>query len=127
MHTYLVSLGSNFNADFNMRVGSSLLSVCFPKITFSCVLRTKGIGLSYDCWYLNRMAKIISSLDFVAMSRALKEIERQMARQHRSRYVTFDLDLVKIDGEIVHKDYNKYPFLSQLGKEVESNIDNKVL
>lgn len=73
------------------------------------------------------MAKIISSLDFVAMSRALKEIERQMARQHRSRYVTFDLDLVKIDGEIVHKDYNKYPFLSQLGKEVESNIDNKVL
>ncbi|MBO4331563.1 MAG: 2-amino-4-hydroxy-6-hydroxymethyldihydropteridine diphosphokinase [Paludibacteraceae bacterium] len=113
-YTYYVSIGSNFNPEVNIRAANTLLSACFATASFSEVLRTEGIGLSYKCWYLNQMVRIQTTLDFKKMAFALKELEKQVGRVKDSRNVALDLDIVEADGVIVHKNYHKYPFLAQL-------------
>lgn len=113
-YTYYVSIGSNYNSDFNIHVANMLISACFTNTSFSKILRTEGIGLSYQCWYLNQMVRIQSSLNHMQMTFALKELEKQAGRKRPSRNVVLDLDIVEEDGVIVHKDYEKYPFLAEL-------------
>ncbi len=117
LHVYYISLGSNYNADFHLAVARLLLAKCFNQPVFSQALQTEGIGLSYQCWYLNQMVKVQSSLDPTTMVLALKSLEKQVGRKKHPHNVALDLDLVEVDGNIVHKDYNKYPFLAQLRQE----------
>lgn len=120
--TYYVSIGTNYNSEFNIGVAHLLISACFPNSTFSKVLRTEGIGLSYQCWYLNQMVKIESSLNQDQMVFAMKELEKQVGRKKHSRNVALDLDIVEVNGTIVHKDYDKYPFLAQLRNSFNENL-----
>ncbi|MBR6041782.1 MAG: 2-amino-4-hydroxy-6-hydroxymethyldihydropteridine diphosphokinase [Paludibacteraceae bacterium] len=124
-YTYYVSIGSNFNPEVNIRAANTLLSACFATASFSEVLRTEGIGLPYQCWYLNQMVRIQSPLDYQKMVFALKELEKQAGRKKNSRNVVLDLDIVEVDGVIVHKHYNKYPFLAQLRNTFNENTSNK--
>lgn len=116
LHIYYVGLGSNFNAEQNIRVAGLLLSKCFCCECFSPVIETEGIGLSYQCWYLNQMVRIVSPLCVSELVLALKSLEKQVGRKKHPHNVAIDLDLVEADGVIVHKDYDKYPFLARLRK-----------
>lgn len=116
-HTYFVSIGSNYNAQFNVAVANLLLSKVFRCASFSVILETEGIGLSYKCWYLNQMVEILSPLPFDTFKSALKDLEKQVGRKKHPHNVALDLDIVEVDGVIVHKDYSKYPFLAQLRKQ----------
>lgn len=118
LHTYYVSLGSNYNADFYIPVAVSLISKCFPGAEFSRAMKTEGIGLSYQCWYVNQMVCFQSPLSSEQVRFAMKSLEKQVGRSFRPRIVELDLDVVEVDGVIVHKDYNKYPFLAQLRNDL---------
>ncbi|MBQ0030199.1 MAG: 2-amino-4-hydroxy-6-hydroxymethyldihydropteridine diphosphokinase [Paludibacteraceae bacterium] len=120
VYYYLISLGSNYQADVNIVAGEGMLAACFPGTKFSKVLKTKGIGLSYDCWYLNQMALVKTELNPTVLKNALKSIEKQCDRGRRYHAVTLDLDIVWVNGELVHKDFDKYPFLSELMEDFES-------
>ena len=102
-----------------MEAGCTLLQACFSHVLFSKVLLTEGIGLSFHCFYLNRMAEVETEFEPEQMHYALKCIELQMNRQRRSRWVSLDLDIVRVDGIIVHKDFDKYPFLRILTEDIE--------
>lgn len=119
-HIYLISLGSNTNPYVNLEKGRELLCSTFENIKFSRELKNKGIGLSFECWYVNQMALVYSFVERNSMTDKLKSIEQTLNRKHHCKNVTLDLDLVKIDGEIVHKNYNMYPFLKELGDEIEA-------
>ena len=71
------------------------------------------------------MVRIQSTLDYQKMVFALKELEKQAGRKKNSRNVVLDLDIVEVDGVIVHKHYNKYPFLAQLRNTFNENTSNK--
>lgn len=122
MHSYFIGIGSNHDAYRNLARVRKRLRYKFDNIVFSCVLKTKGIGLSFDCWYLNQMAYVKSDLSDKQIKVVLNELEMALGRKHHSRIVSIDLDMVRFDDVIVHKDYDKYPFLKTLEDDLKRKI-----
>ena len=121
-HTYIVGIGSNFNKELNVRLAQDILAQRFPEVLFSEVLQTDGVGVSEPCVYYNGVALIKDNADPESLKAFLKSAEERLGRRRGSSTVAIDLDIISVDGEIVHKDFGKYPFLKHLMAQVQKLV-----
>lgn len=112
---YIISLGSNAGeAAQYMTETSELLRKEFPDIVFSPVVPTKGIDVEIDCFFLNAAVRIKTTMNPNNLKIFLKEIEKKIGRTPHSPFVLIDLDIIMINGDVVHEDYENREFLRKL-------------
>ena len=121
LHDYYICLGSNYNARKNIKRVEKWIESEFSVAFFGRIIRTKGIDVDFECWYLNQVVRIKSSLDIDTMNRKLKAEERDVGRIHNDKRVAIDIDIVKYDGVVVHKKFDEFYFLSMLCDELEQS------
>lgn len=99
----LIGLGSNVDAEHNLRAGAALLGRVGRIAALSAVYQTAGIADSANSNYLNAAAAVHTSLPAVELRRRLKAIETERGRSHApDQPVTLDLDLCLLGDEVVN-------------------------
>ena len=120
IHEYVIGIGSNLdNAMENVETTFEFLKQEFDVISFSDIIPTRAVGMKVDCIFLNAVAKISTSMEPVQLKSFLKEIEKQMGRIPHSEDVLIDLDIILVDGKIIHEDYEKREYIRKLIGEIE--------
>jgi len=114
MHQILLGVGSNQNAESNIRAGLEQLSHFCRNIKHSPCYRSSAIDPSQPD-YLNLVTKAETEYNPQRLIEALKSIEAKQGRMS-GRYCALDIDLLCFDQEVVsseqiilpHKDLETY-------------------
>ncbi|WP_068703988.1 2-amino-4-hydroxy-6-hydroxymethyldihydropteridine diphosphokinase [Paludibacter jiangxiensis] len=113
---YIVSIGSNFNAEQNVSEVQFLLNEAFANVHFSNFQWIPAIGDHYTQPFYNGAVSFESSLPALELKPKLKTMEAQLGRtpeQKAQGIVPMDLDIIVCNEEIVHQDYNRFPFVKE--------------
>nr|WP_321450538.1 2-amino-4-hydroxy-6-hydroxymethyldihydropteridine diphosphokinase [uncultured Carboxylicivirga sp.] len=117
MHKAIIGIGSNINADKNIKEALLLLNKIGQVEKVSEIRITKPIGITDQADFQNGVVLIKTDLHQDALNEQLKIIEDRIGRD-RSRPKfgprEIDLDIVVFDNVIVDDDYHSRDFLKEL-------------
>jgi 2-amino-4-hydroxy-6-hydroxymethyldihydropteridine diphosphokinase len=121
---YIVSIGSNSNAEHNVTCVQILLKEAFTNVRFSDFQWIPAIGDHYTQPFYNGAVSFESSLTALELKPKLKAMEVRLGRtpgQKAQGIVPMDLDIIICNKEIIHQDYNRFPFVKD---SVDSLLKN---
>ncbi len=121
-HKYIISVGSNSENDRavqNIQTVFNLLTQRFEAVVFSAVIPTRAVDVSVDCRFFNAVASFQSLMSPVQLKSFLKEAEKEMGRKSSTEEVAIDMDIILVDGQIVHQDYENRAFIRALIRTIE--------
>ncbi|QGY43583.1 2-amino-4-hydroxy-6-hydroxymethyldihydropteridine diphosphokinase [Maribellus comscasis] len=121
MNYAIVGIGSNIDAETNIKNMLTNLKQRVNVIKVSPLLKTKPIGIENQPDFTNGAVKIETGLNRENLIKLLKSIENEMGRDRsQSKFGPrcIDLDLVVWNGEIVDQDYYTRDFLRDSVKNV---------
>ncbi len=121
MNECIIGIGSNIDAEENIREMLKILKTRVNVLRVSSFLKTKPIGISDQPYFTNGAVKISTSFDRKTLTRELKKIEDELGRDRRAPKFgprTIDLDIVVWKGKIVDKDYYTRDFLQKSVQEI---------
>nr|WP_319401169.1 2-amino-4-hydroxy-6-hydroxymethyldihydropteridine diphosphokinase [uncultured Carboxylicivirga sp.] len=117
MHKAIIGIGSNINADKNIKEALLLLKKIGQVEKVSEIRITKPIGITDQADFQNGAVLIKTDLHQDGLNEQLKIIEDRIGRD-RSRPKfgprEIDLDIVVFDNVIVDDDYHSRDFLKEL-------------
>jgi 7,8-dihydro-6-hydroxymethylpterin-pyrophosphokinase len=111
---YIVSIGSNSNAEQNVTEVQILLKKTFTNVTFSAFQWIPAIGDHYSLPFYNGAVSFECNLTALELKPKLKAMEALLGRTPEQKVlgiVPMDLDIIVCNEEIVHPDYNRFPFV----------------
>jgi 2-amino-4-hydroxy-6-hydroxymethyldihydropteridine diphosphokinase len=76
--------------------------------------------MKIDCVFFNAVARIKTSMKPALLKSLLKEIEKQMGRTPSSEEILIDLDIILVNGKIIHEDYMNRKFIRELIQTIEN-------
>jgi 2-amino-4-hydroxy-6-hydroxymethyldihydropteridine diphosphokinase len=121
MNEAIIGIGSNLDAENNIRRVLEILADKFELVKVSEFLKTKPIGIKEQPDFTNGAAKIRTNLNRNNLENILKQIEDQMGRDRSVPKFgprCIDLDIVIWNGEIVDDDYYTRDFLQKSVQEI---------
>ena len=121
MNEVIIGIGSNLDAENNIRRGLEILAEKFELLKVSEFIKTKPIGITEQPDFINGAAKISTILNRENLEIILKQIEDQMGRDRTVPKFgprCIDLDIVVWNGEIVDDDYYTRDFLQKSVQEI---------
>jgi 2-amino-4-hydroxy-6-hydroxymethyldihydropteridine diphosphokinase len=101
-----ISIGSNIEAEENIRLAISALKNHFGEVTLSSVYESEAVGFDGDN-FLNLVAGLNTDDDIFTVAQTLRSIEDQHGRDRsgpRFSARTVDLDLLLYDDVILHEE-----------------------
>jgi 2-amino-4-hydroxy-6-hydroxymethyldihydropteridine diphosphokinase len=113
-NSVIISIGSNIDAEKNIRIMLDLLSKHTEIVKVSRLVITKPIGIENQPDFTNGAVKIATPLEKDKLNKLLKTIEDQLGRDRTAAKFgprTIDLDIVVWNGEIIDNDYYTRDFL----------------
>lgn len=123
MHSYLLSISSNFQARSNLSKAQKMLKNLFSEIVFTEALPTKPYGDHYKRPFVNVLAIANHSASADEINAQLKEIEKRLGRAPTDKQkgkVVIDLDLIAADGKILRpKDFER-SYVQDLLPQIDS-------
>jgi 2-amino-4-hydroxy-6-hydroxymethyldihydropteridine diphosphokinase len=123
MPFYIVGVGSNIDAETYIQQAFEQLEKIDRQVKLATLLRTKPVGFTEQADFINTAFSFTCTLNATDLKAYLKKIETQLGRvrtNNKNGPRTIDLDIVKIDGNIVDDGYYKYGF-------VKKSVDELVL
>ncbi|MBI3618463.1 2-amino-4-hydroxy-6-hydroxymethyldihydropteridine diphosphokinase [Candidatus Peregrinibacteria bacterium] len=98
-----IALGSNIDAETNLKKAADLLRVQWSSIRFSSVYRTKPIGFENQADFLNAVAVFESEMPPNEIHEVLQSIEAKLKKQtpFPNGPRTIDLDLLLYGDEVI--------------------------
>lgn len=123
MHKILLSIGTNTDNSFNLDRAKSNLLHYFPFIQFTKEIKSDAYGAQYNNVFSNMLAFFESNLSKEELQTCFKSIEKKMGRKptHKAQgKVIIDIDLIKVDDEIIKKEEFKRDYIIKLLKELEN-------
>lgn len=126
MAFYIVAVGSNINAEKNIQQAFQRLKKIDSQLQIARLLRTKPVGFTQQADFINTAFSFHSELDETNLKAHLKNIEAQLGRvrtNNKNGPRTIDLDIVKINHDIVDDDYHRYDFVK---KSVDELVNNQL-
>lgn len=117
MHKVLLSIGTNTYARFNLDRAKSILQNQFPTIRFTGDTESKPYGNTYLNRFLNTLGYFESDLCKEELISQFKNIEKKMGRssEHKAEgIVIIDIDLIKLDNEVVKPEDFKRSYIRDL-------------
>lgn len=121
MNEVIIGIGSNLDAENNIRRVLEILADKFELVKVSEFVKTKPIGITEQPDFTNGAAKIRTILNHNILEHLLKQIEDQMGRDRTVPKFgprCIDLDIVAWNGEIVDDDYYTREFLKKSVQEI---------
>ncbi len=105
MSLAFLALGSNIDAEKNLRAAAAMLRSRFPSIRFSQVYRTAPVGYAAQEDFLNAAAMIETDEEPEQIHQILESIETSLgkAAPFRNGPRTIDLDLLLWDDKLLHE------------------------
>lgn len=106
MSLAVIGLGSNIDAEKNLKKAAEMLRENFPGIRFSSVVGSKPIGFLDQADFLNAVASIQTSESPSTVASKLNMIERKLGKAppFRNGPRTIDLDLLLYDDLVLNGD-----------------------
>ena len=126
MPVYIVSVGSNIDAEKHIQQAFSLIQKIDPKAKSASLLHTKPVGFIAQADFINTSFSFHCALGSVQLKAHLRNIEAQLGRvrtNNKNGPRTIDLDIVKIGSEIVDDDYYRYEFVKKLVDELVPKVE----
>ncbi len=121
MNEVIIGIGSNLDAENNIRRVLEILTEKFELLKVSEFVKTKPIGITEQPDFMNGAAKIRTTENQNNLEHLLKQIEDQMGRDRSAPKFgprCIDLDIVAWNGEIVDNDYYTRDFLKKSVQEI---------
>lgn len=121
MNEVIIGIGSNLDAENNIRRVLEILGDKFELLKVSEFIKTKPIGIAEQPDFTNGAAKIRTTENQNNLEQLLKRIEDQMGRDRSAPKFgprCIDLDIVAWNGEIVDNDYYTRDFLKKSVQEI---------
>lgn len=121
MNEVIIGIGSNLDAENNIRRALEILGDKFELLKVSKFIKTKPIGIAEQPDFTNGAAKIRTTENQNNLEQLLKQIEDQMGRDRSVPKFgprCIDLDIVVWNGEIVDADYYTRDFLQKSVQEI---------
>lgn len=123
MPFYIVAVGSNIDAETHIKQAFEQLKKIDAQVNSATLLRTKPVGFTKQADFINTAFSFTCTLNATDLKAYLKNIETQLGRVRTSNKNgprTIDLDIVKIDNDIVDGDYHQYDFVKKSVDELAS-------
>lgn len=121
MHKVLIGIGTNSDANFNMKQAINYLLSYFPNIKFTNWIETQPFGIGFNTPFLNSLAYFETEKSKDEVQLQVKSIEKKMGRKpsHKTEgRIIIDIDLIKWDNEILKPDDFKRDYMQQLLQEI---------
>ncbi|MBN8218338.1 MAG: 2-amino-4-hydroxy-6-hydroxymethyldihydropteridine diphosphokinase [Spirochaetes bacterium] len=125
MHRFVVSFGSNLEAEAHRTLARGALMARFGAVAESPFVWTEAIGGGDQPRYLNGAYCFHAGLDPERVRSELRAIEGELGRVRTAdKYAprTVDLDLIAVDGEIVHPDYHQRDFVRKSARSLAPDL-----
>lgn len=125
MPVYFVAVGSNIKPKMHIQQAFSLLKEIDPQANIASLLHTKPVGFIEQADFINTAFSFQCQLDEIQLKAYLRDIERKLGRirtDNKNGPRTIDLDIVKIDDDIVDDDYHKYDFVRKSVDELSTVV-----
>ena len=116
MPFYIVAVGSNIDAQANIQQAFELIKKIDSQANIATLLNTKPVGFIEQADFINTAFSFNCALNAEKLKGQLKVIEAQLGRMRTSNKNgprPIDLDIVKIDNDIVDDDYYQYDFVKK--------------
>ncbi len=123
MTFYIVAVGSNIDAEKNIQQAFELLKSIGSQLSMASLLQTKPVGFTQQADFINTAFSFYCTLTPTALKQELKSIEAQLGRirtENKNGPRTIDLDIVKVDNNIIDNDYHQYYFVKQSVDELDA-------
>jgi 2-amino-4-hydroxy-6-hydroxymethyldihydropteridine diphosphokinase len=128
MNDCIIGIGSNIDAESNIRKMLELLSEEFELVQVSQMVQTKPIGILEQDNYTNGAVRIRTKMDIESLALYLKNLEDQMGRDRTKPKFgprNIDLDLLIWNNKVVDPDYYTRDFLRTSASELGfTNTEN---
>lgn len=114
MNTVLIMLGSNSCPEINLDLAKAKIALHFHIESCSNVLVTEPVGSHYLSPFTNIAMKVLSSHSQAETTLLLKSIEIEMGRTLDCKHqgiIPIDIDLIFWNENLVHRDYERFPFV----------------
>ena len=128
MDKVILSIGSNTNACFNIKLATDYLHIYFPTIKIGNAIETAPHGAIYSTPFKNAVAYLETDLSKDEVELQLKTIEKNMGRlpSHKAEgTVIIDLDLIKWNNKILKPEDFKRDYMQELILEMYHTINNQ--
>ncbi|WDE10927.1 2-amino-4-hydroxy-6-hydroxymethyldihydropteridine diphosphokinase [Thalassomonas haliotis] len=125
MAVYIVAVGSNIKPEIHIQQAFSLIKKMDAQADIATLLHTKAVGFTEQADFINTAFSFRSPLDGAALKSHLRDIEAKLGRvrtANKNGPRTIDLDIVKIDQDIVDDDYFKYDFVKKVVDELAAKL-----
>ncbi|WP_281559640.1 2-amino-4-hydroxy-6-hydroxymethyldihydropteridine diphosphokinase [Thalassomonas sp. RHCl1] len=126
MALYIVAVGSNIQPEKHIEQAFDLIKQMDAQADIATLLHTKAVGFTEQADFINTAFSFSSSLDAVQLKTYLRDIEAKLGRvrtANKNGPRTIDLDIVKIDRDIVDQDYFKYDFVKTAVDELTARLN----
>ena len=128
MNECIIGIGSNIDAEENIRKALEILKSDFGKTIVSEMVRTKPVGISNQPDFVNGAVKIETTMRQNELRQYLKKLEDRLGRDRSAPKFgprNIDLDITIWNNEVVDNDYYERKFLEeaclQLGFQPEKS------
>lgn len=121
MNDCIIGIGSNIEADKNIREMLQLLAADVEIVGVSQMVQTKPIGISEQADYTNGAVRVRTGMDKKTLSSYLKKLEDRMGRDRSQKKFgprNIDLDILIWNNTIVDPDYYTRDFLRNSAAEL---------
>lgn len=121
MNECIIGIGSNIEAEKNIKIMFELLKKKVKVIKISSLIQTKPIGITNQPDFTNGAVKIQTPLSAETLKLLLQDIEDEMGRDRSKPKFgprNIDLDIVVWNGNIVDQDYYTRDFLKNSVDEI---------
>lgn len=121
MNDCIIGIGSNIEADKNIREMLQLLAADVEIVGVSQMVQTKPIGISEQADYTNGAVRVRTGMDKKTLSSYLKKLEDRMGRDRTQKKYgprNIDLDILIWNNTIVDQDYYTRDFLRNSAAEL---------
>lgn len=119
-HELIISIGTNVDHDLNMTLAKRALLTLLPDMTFTTEKWTIPVDAESDK-FLNCLALATTRHGAKQIVRAFKQIERKCGDTKGKRSkgtITVDIDILKYDDEIFHKEDWQRGYIRALMREI---------
>lgn len=119
-HELIISIGTNIDHDLNMTLAKRALLTLLPDMTFTTEKWTNPVDAESDK-FLNCLALATTRHGAKQIVRAFKQIERKCGDTKGKRSkgtITVDIDILKYDDEIFHKEDWQRGYIRALMREI---------
>lgn len=121
MNEVIIGIGSNINAEENIKIVLEILKTKVEVLKVSTMITTKPIGIENQADFTNGAVRVQTYFDQDQLNLILKNIEDEMGRDRSAPKFgprCIDLDIIVWNRKIVDEDYHSRDFLQKSVQEV---------